>query len=555
MVGIALIGCVAEPDYTGRICSAEAPCPSGFVCLEDRCAAAGLGPAPDAGFAPDARVSPDAEVAVDATVDAGVPPVDAGAPVDAGVEPDAGPRLVRIMVTPPSAIAAAGEPTMFMAEAEDDLGARRDVTGEASWRTDDAAVARCLGGLCTGLSPGAVLVEAELDGVIGQAMLTVTPAVPVEVSTFNKHSLVRLSDGRAFAWGWNEHRQVEDSVFDEIEEATQVDLTQVVRVEAGGVHSVAMRADGSVWAWGADAAGQLGRGTVGGRDDGDPAPVVGIGGVGTLSGVDDLACGYDFCLALLAGEVLAWGGDTFGTLGQGGGTNAARGVPTRVPGLTNVVEVAAGTYHAVARTSNGEIWTWGYDEYGQLGHGTVNQNTNVPAPVVGTDGTGRLSGIVEIDAGWGHTLARTANGEVLAWGWTAFRQLGPGRTADSGVPDYIVTASQARLTGVSQLSAGFAFGLVRTQADELLSWGNNTFGQLGAGLMDPNRAAPGPVLDRLGGTPFTRAQGFSAGGDHAVAIVGDTVWAWGSNVFGELGNGTSGAGEQSLVPVVVPIPR
>lgn len=555
-LALGAASCVAEPDYTGRLCSAVDPCPSGFVCRAGACAPAGLGPAPDGGLAPDAHdvgPAPDA-----APLDAGLAdaaPTDAAAP-DAS-PPDAGPAVVALTVEPGSASIAAGRRLTFTARAEDTLGQTFDGSGAATWRVDDPTLLQIsAGGAARALAPGATFVEAELDGVVGRAAVSVTPAVPVEVSTFNKHNLALFSDGRVFAWGWNAHGQVDDSGAENVTSPARVDLTDVAYVRAGGVHSVAVREDGTVWAWGSNASGQLGRGTFGGSVSPEPRAVFPPSGVGALTGVDDVACGYDFCLALTSGgELLAWGGNTFGALGQGGSQDLASPLPVPVPGLSGVVEIAAGTYHAVARTSNGAVWTWGYDEYGQLGRGTVGgagAKDNVPRRVVGVGGAGQLSGVVEIDAGWGHTMARTSDGRIFVWGWAAYRQLGPGVTADAGAPAALQDAAQSPLTGAEQIFAGFAFGLARTPSGDVLAWGNNGYGQLGAGVVTPNRPEPAPVLAAPGGAPFPGVTDLSAGGDHVVAIADDRVWAWGSNVFGELANGSSGMDQRTSTPALVP---
>lgn len=227
----------------------------------------------------------------------------------------------------------------------------------------------------------------------------------IAIAAGGRHSLALLSDATVRAWGENDYGQVGDGtgtgnpiVADfgpphyRPRPVAVVALTQAVRIAAGGSHSLALRADGTVWAWGANMSGQLGRGTAGGIGSA-PAPVDG------LIGVTAIAAGERHSLALRSdGTVWSWGSNQRGELGNGTtGDPVAR--PAQVPGLTGVVAIAAGGFHSVALRSDGTVWTWGLNENGQLGSGTVGGWRATPAPVPG------LGGVTQIAAGYRHSLA------------------------------------------------------------------------------------------------------------------------------------------------------
>jgi hypothetical protein len=150
-------------------------------------------------------------------------------------------------------------------------------------------------------------------------------------------------------------------------------LSDVVAVAGGAGHSLAVLADGTVWAWGLNNYGQLGDGTTTHRT----TPVQ----VSSLTGVVTIACGGNHTLALKSdGTVYAWGYNTNGQLGDGTTTN--RYTPAQVSSLTGVVSVACGYYHTLALKSDGTVYAWGRNSYGQLGDGTTTQRTT-PVQVQG----------------------------------------------------------------------------------------------------------------------------------------------------------------------------
>jgi len=228
------------------------------------------------------------------------------------------------------------------------------------------------------------------------------------------------------------------------------------------------------------------------------------------------------------GTVWTWGGNNFGQLGDG--TTNSGTVPVRVSGLTSVVAVAAGTQHTVILKSDGTVWTWGYNFYGQLGDGTTTNRT-IPTPVNG------LSGVVAVAAGGNFTVALKSDGTMWAWGRNAEGQLGDGTTT------LRTTAVQVSgLSGVLKMTAGAFHVLALKNDGTVYAWGSNFLGQLGDGT-STNRTMAVPVSGLTGMVAVSGGYYFS------MALKSDgTVWSWGSNAYGQLGDG-SGSNRTTAVRV------
>ena len=192
-------------------------------------------------------------------------------------------------------------------------------------------------------------------------------------------------------------------------------------ISAGYAHTVALKQDGTVWAWGGNDYGQLGDGTQ--TDSLTPVQVRGLYNVTAIA-----AGGYHTVALKQDGTVWAWGDNTYGELGDG--TQTDRLTPVQVSGLsTNVTAIAAGYLHTVAQKLDGTAWTWGSNYNGQLGDGKQTDRYT-PVQVSG------LSNVIAIAAGSAHATALKQDGTVWGWGWDFAGQLGDGTTTDSPTPVY-----------------------------------------------------------------------------------------------------------------------
>jgi alpha-tubulin suppressor-like RCC1 family protein len=302
-----------------------------------------------------------------------------------------------------------------------------------------------------------------------------------------------------------------------------------------------------VWAWGDNESGQLGypgSATYSGGVKPNPALVAGI------TGITSIACGDQHMMALRKdGTVWTWGSNYYGQLGTSAPTGNAgnNSPPTQVPGLTSVIQVAAGSEFSLALRSNGTVWAWGLNAGGRLGNntnlGTWNPNST-PLQVQG------LSKVTAIAATSYHSLAIRQDGTVWAWGLNYFGQLGqPG--GQTGIYYNAVPKQVPGLAGIVAVATGENHSLAVKSDGTVWAWGSNTNGQLGndTGL---GTNTPHSVPVQVNG--LTNVRAVSGGSSHSLAVEGDgTVWAWGSNLFGQLGNST-GTGLNPVPTGNFPVP-
>lgn len=237
------------------------------------------------------------------------------------------------------------------------------------------------------------------------------------ISGGNYHTLFLRANGTVAVAGYNSKGQL--GIGNYTSQSTPVavpGLTNVIQVSGGGEFSVVLLADGTVRAWGLNQHGQLGIGSF--ETSGclcRETPVVTV-----ITDVVQIDSGFRHVLALKAdGTVWAWGSNDYGTLGDG--TNILRRLPVQVTGLTGIIAVSAGDTHSMALKSDGTVYVWGYNDYGQIGNGSSNQNLFL-TPTLNTT----LSNVVQISAGAYHNLALLKDGSVRVWGNNWAGQVGNG---------------------------------------------------------------------------------------------------------------------------------
>ncbi|MEU6218221.1 hypothetical protein ABZ845_11985, partial [Streptomyces sp. NPDC047022] len=350
-------------------------------------------------------------------------------------------------------------------------------------------------------------------------------------------------------------------------------LTDVVGIAAGTGRSLALRKDGTVLAWGDNGFGELGDGTTTSRvtpvrvcAPGQTAPCTRF-----LTDVVGVAAGTNHSLALRKdGTVLAWGNNGGGELGDGTFTNRVTPVRVCAPGqmapctrfLTDVRTIAARGGHSLALRKDDTVLAWGTNGFGQLGDGTTtNRRTpvRVCAPGQTAPCTRFLTSVHAIDAGRTHSLALVKDGAALAWGENTFGELGDGTTTNRRTPVRVCAPGQTApctrfLTGVHAIAAGRTHSLALGKDGAALAWGNNGIGQLGDGTTT-NRVTPVRVCAPGQTAPCTRfltdVRTITAGGRHSLALGKDAALAWGNNGFGQLGDGTT-TNRRTPVPVCAP---
>ena len=307
------------------------------------------------------------------------------------------------------------------------------------------------------------------------------PALKIAAGSY--HTLALKSDGSVWAWGHNNYGQLGDGTTTDSSIPLEVlNLAGVTAIAAGRYHTVALKTDGSVWAWGYNGHGQLGDGT--NDNENTPVQVTGFDGSGWLSDVAAIAAVGDYTIALKTdGSVWAWGDNGLGQLGDG--TNDNKNTPVQVKGpggvdwLADVFAIAAGGYHTVALKTDGSVWAWGNNTTGQLGDGT-NDNKNTPVQVKGAGGSGWLTDVTAIGAGWHHTMALKTDGSVWAWGDNTTGQLGDGTTDNKNTPVQVKGADGSGwLSDITAIAAGSGHTMALKSDGSVWAWGDNDYGQLG----------------------------------------------------------------------------
>jgi alpha-tubulin suppressor-like RCC1 family protein len=299
---------------------------------------------------------------------------------------------------------------------------------------------------------------------------------------------------------------------------------------AGGRHSCAAVAGGSVACWGANDRGQLGDGSVATRTS--PTAVA-----GELSFVSVSVGLTHSCAVTRLGDVYCWGADNRGQLGDA--TTIRRTAPVRVAGLGTYVSVTAGVSHTCGVTTTGGLRCWGANDEGQLGDGTRDGRT-VPTTVA-------LGGLAAVAAAAGgqHSCAVTDDGRVHCWGADAAGQLGDGQPGGFRLTPGPVALSERAIT----VTAGLAHSCALTEGGAVWCWGRIESGQP-AGRAPV--AASGPTRLDLRGTSSV-VQIVSGAAHSCARDAGGAVWCWGRNTRGALGDGTT-AGRETPVRVALPAP-
>jgi alpha-tubulin suppressor-like RCC1 family protein len=393
---------------------------------------------------------------------------------------------------------------------------------------------------CWGSQTGAP--AADVAGVQG--------ATQISLSTFG--SCAVLSDGTISCWAGD------------VMKAFTSGLTGVRQLSLGANHGCALLGDGTVRCWGQNNHGQLGDGTTASNDH--PVPVVGIGDA------VEVAAGYAYSCARSAdGTVRCWGNDY--TQEREDKTFAPQPLPAPVPGLSDARAIAAGYEHACARRGDGSVWCWGADWAGELGDGhTTTVCTPTPSPgfagvvdlaagdfmTCARPRTGGLTcaglvtplptwnrapapiavadpqAVVAAAVGYNHACLLQADGGLACWGHDEKGQLGDGNSGAAAN-----TSSPVAAMGLAAPAMEISLGTAATCAlytDRTAAcWGWDPFGIFGAASLPSSLSpTPLPVAGLANATQLVLEE------DHACARLGDgTVSCWGTNIAGDLGDGTT----------------
>jgi len=298
------------------------------------------------------------------------------------------------------------------------------------------------------------------------------------------HTLALKKDGTLWAWGYNYYGQLGDNTtvtrLSPVQVGNDTDWSQV---SAGGYNSFALKSDGTLWAWGDNRDGELGDNTTINRF----LPVQ----IGLDRDWTQITVGFGYILALKEnGTLWAWGRNNNSQLGDG--TTTSRSFPVQVGVDSDWSLVSAGYQHSLALKKDGTLWAWGLNSYGQLGIDSASRSYPTPTPTqVGID-----RDWTQVSAGFYHTQAIKKDGTLWAWGDNRDGKLGDGTTTYKPTPIQIGVEDDW-----SQVYTNVGNSLALKKNKTLWIWGDNTNGQLGDGTIT-DRHIPTQITSIVFSTPF-----------------------------------------------------
>ncbi|MDP9955913.1 alpha-tubulin suppressor-like RCC1 family protein [Epilithonimonas hungarica] len=337
-----------------------------------------------------------------------------------------------------------------------------------------------------------------------------------DISVGLNHSKALKTDGTLWSWGGNFFGQLGNGTIDSF--GTKIPIKIGINadwkiISSGSSHTIALKNDGSLWAWGDNGNGQLGDNSY--TDRLTPTQI------GSSTDWTNISAYRLSTLALKDdGSLWAWGDNFSGQLGDD--TNIGKNMPIQIGFDTDWKTLSNGfSDHVMVLKNNGTLWGWGSNSYGQLGDGS---NDDRYSPIqIGSSSNWKI-----VSTGMFHTVALKNDGSLWAWGDNGNGQLGNGTGLSKNSPTQIGTDKDWK-----NISAGGQFNLAIKNDGSLWAWGTNNFGELGDGT---NTKRFTPV--RIG--IDTDWVSIDTSNNNSFAIKqNNSLWSWGANGNGMMGDGTT----------------
>ena len=361
-----------------------------------------------------------------------------------------------------------------------------------------------------------------------------------QVSINYSHACAIKSDDTAWCWGLDSAGELGNGAGTSSTSPTAVTGGHTWKLIAAGYnHTCAIKSDDSMWCWGNDYYGSVGTG--GGDADPNQQNPVTVSGGGTWKSVS--GGWYSSCGVKTDGSLLCWGGDIWYGL-QANGSGGNQYVPTAISGGGTWTSVSMKNYHACAVRTNGSLSCWGTDEYNQLGNGDQNDLYKTSPTASTSASTWKAlssGGSDQFATQSGQACAIRSDDTIWCWGSNDQGQLGIGTTGG-------FRATPTSLSGGGtwkQVSTSNSIHTCAIKSDDTAwCWGNDSSGQLGNGATTGTQSAPSAVS---GGGTWKK---ITAGYIMSCGIKSDdTLWCWGSDVTGQLGNGAPSSDQISPVSI------
>ncbi len=370
-----------------------------------------------------------------------------------------------------------------------------------------------------------------------------------QISLGGAHSSAITSEGRLFTWGKNDFGQLGDGTT--TDRYIPADITSWFNLVEGETitkitlrfwHSAALTSDGRIFTWGSNSDGELGDGTT--TDRYIPTEITSQFNLNEEETITEITLGgYHSSAITTEGRVFTWGWNRYGQLGDG--TTTSRITPTEITSQFNlsvgetITKIALGNYSSSAITTDGRVFTWGDNTEGQLGDGTTTVRY-IPTEITSQFNLSVGETITQIILGGFHSSAITSEDRVFTWGRNNSGQLGDGTTTSRYIPTEITSQfnlNEEEIIRTIYLNGSHSSAI--TSEDRVFMWGWNAYGQLGDGTMT-NRYIPTEVTSQFNFSEEETITQISLGACHSLAITSEGgVFTWGWNEYGQLGDGTT----------------
>ena len=370
-----------------------------------------------------------------------------------------------------------------------------------------------------------------------------------QISLGGAHSSAITSEGRLFTWGKNDYGQLGDGTTTDCYIPTDitswfnlVEGETITKITLRFWHSAALTSDGRIFTWGSNSDGELGDGTT--TDRYIPTEITSQFNLNEEETITEITLGgYHSSAITTEGRVFTWGWNRYGQLGDG--TTTSRITPTEITSQFNlsvgetITKIALGNYSSSAITTDGRVFTWGDNTEGQLGDGTTTVRY-IPTEITSQFNLSVGETITQIILGGFHSSAITSEDRVFTWGRNNSGQLGDGTTTSRYIPTEITSQfnlNEEEIIRTIYLNGSHSSAI--TSEDRVFMWGWNAYGQLGDGTMT-NRYIPTEVTSQFNFSEEETITQISLGACHSLAITSKGgVFTWGWNEYGQLGDGTT----------------
>ncbi len=395
------------------------------------------------------------------------------------------------------------------------------------------------------------IISDDYDPLTDILLLPNESIIQIELGTY--HTVVVTSAGRVFSWGYNMQSQLGDGTNNN--SSTPVNITsnfnltdgeKVIYIAVGSYHNLAVTSQGRVFTWGTNSYGILGNNSV--VSSNLPIDITNNFNLNVGETITSASLGEQNSAVLTSdGRLFKWGRNDYGQLGDS--TSPDSYLPLDITskfnlnGSETIIKVSLGHSHSAIITSEGRVFTWGGDNfYGTIGNAT-NMNQFTPVEITSFFNLNALETIEDIAVGGNHMLAITSDGRVFAWGKNTKGQLGNNTETNSNIPLDITSYLGLGVSEeVARISLGYESSSVLTTDSRLLIWGYNQYGNIGDGTAgwDQYKTTPTDITSQFTLDVNDALSTISISRFSSSCISSDgRVFTWGYNSYGQLGDNST----------------